>query len=64
MISCNQKCLLFIIDETLNANSYINILDENQLKFDDEKVIIFMQYLASCRRAVFKASNFLRLIMK
>jgi hypothetical protein len=39
----------------LNANDYINILDENLLEFDGVQDMIFIQDLALCHRAVFKA---------
>jgi hypothetical protein len=44
-----------MIDETLNANSYINILDGNLLEHYSPEDMIFMQELAPCYRAVFKA---------
>jgi hypothetical protein len=45
-----------MINENLSANIYINLLDENLLEFDRAKDMTFMQNLAACYRAVFKAS--------
>jgi hypothetical protein len=44
-----------MINETLNANAYINVLEENVLNFDGVEDIIFMQDLVPCHREVFKA---------
>jgi hypothetical protein len=41
-----------MIDETLNANNYINTLDQNMREFDQVEDMIFMQNLAPCHRAV------------
>ncbi len=44
-----------MIDETLNANAFINVLYENLLEFGGVEDMIFIQDLAPCHRAVFKA---------
>ncbi len=51
MISHYGQGNLVLVDHKINADVYINILEENLLEFEGLEVIIFQQDLAPAHRA-------------
>jgi hypothetical protein len=57
MISRNGQLNLVLVDYKINADTYINILEENLIGFEGDEDMIFQQDLALPNRATKSTSQ-------